>query len=103
MRSSILVLSSRVVYCSVCCLDQRPAIHLSSRLLFVVPCADALCCLLIFLYMTSRFVCFFFFFSSRRRHTRLVSDWSSDVCSSDLTRYGRAATCIRTRSPASPH
>src|SRR5438093_12969555 len=25
---------------------------------------------------------FFFFFSSRRRHTRLVSDWSSDVCSS---------------------
>src|SRR5438046_5704259 len=30
------------------------------------------------------FVVFFFFFSSRRRHTRLVSDWSSDVCSSDL-------------------
>src|ERR1019366_9559010 len=27
----------------------------------------------------------FFFFSSRRRHTRSVSDWSSDVCSSDLT------------------
>src|SRR5215213_11202350 len=25
-----------------------------------------------------------FFFSSRRRHTRLGSDWSSDVCSSDL-------------------
>src|SRR5262249_56893049 len=33
---------------------------------------------------TSVCVCFFFFFSSRRRHTRLVSDWSSDVCSSDL-------------------
>src|SRR5499433_2272652 len=32
----------------------------------------------------SMFFCFFFFFSSRRRHTRLVSDWSSDVCSSDL-------------------
>src|SRR5438046_9821507 len=29
-------------------------------------------------------ILFFFFFSSRRRHTRLVSDWSSDVCSSDL-------------------
>src|SRR5262249_30522658 len=27
-----------------------------------------------------------FCFSSRRRHTRLVSDWSSDVCSSDLAR-----------------
>src|ERR1019366_5918047 len=26
--------------------------------------------------------------SSRRRHTRLVSDWSSDVCSSDLTVTG---------------
>ena len=25
-----------------------------------------------------------FFFSSRRRHTRLMRDWSSDVCSSDL-------------------
>src|SRR5438046_7328995 len=48
--------------------------------------------------MCSFFVCFcfffavlffffcFFFFSSRRRHTRLVSDWSSDVCSSDLMR-----------------
>src|SRR5688572_30493734 len=26
-----------------------------------------------------------FFFSSRRRHTRFDCDWSSDVCSSDLT------------------
>src|SRR2546429_6549906 len=26
-----------------------------------------------------------FFFSSRRRHTRCSRDWSSDVCSSDLT------------------
>ena len=29
----------------------------------------------------------FFFFSSRRRHTRLRRDWSSDVCSSDLSSY----------------
>src|SRR5260370_14575908 len=27
----------------------------------------------------------FFFFSRRRRHTRFKCDWSSDVCSSDLT------------------
>src|SRR3712207_7094019 len=27
----------------------------------------------------------FIFFSSRRRHTRYWRDWSSDVCSSDLT------------------
>src|SRR5436853_493773 len=29
---------------------------------------------------------FSFFFSSRRRHTICLSDWSSDVCSSDLRR-----------------
>src|SRR5438132_9432895 len=28
-----------------------------------------------------------FFFSSRRRHTRSLCDWSSDVCSSDLSRF----------------
>src|SRR5438105_8253563 len=31
------------------------------------------------------FVFVFFFFSSRRRHTRSTRDWSSDVCSSDLS------------------
>src|SRR2546427_7190088 len=31
------------------------------------------------------FLFIFFFFSSRRRHTRFDCDWSSDVCSSDLT------------------
>src|SRR5438093_12019179 len=37
-----------------------------------------------------------FFFSSRRRHTRLVSDWSSDVCSSDLR--GRGNKCYARRA-----
>src|SRR5690606_41088484 len=32
-----------------------------------------------------------FFFSSRRRHTRFSRDWSSDVCSSDLTPGNRGA------------
>src|SRR5207237_5170122 len=34
-------------------------------------------------------VCFSsgFFFSSRRRHTRFKCDWSSDVCSSDLSPF----------------
>src|SRR5207249_9749789 len=31
---------------------------------------------------------FCFFFSSRRRHTRSKRDWSSDVCSSDLSFRG---------------
>src|SRR5437763_14142947 len=34
--------------------------------------------------------CNSFFFSSRRRHTRYIGDWSSDVCSSDLTDPERA-------------
>src|SRR3989440_6420914 len=42
-----------------------------------------LCMLLFFLFF------FFFFFSSRRRHTRSDRDWSSDVCSSDLSGSSR--------------
>src|SRR6266487_6992120 len=38
------------------------------------------------------FNCIFFFFSSRRRHTRLTGDWSSDVCSSDLSCCRLSAT-----------
>src|SRR5438045_6866216 len=34
--------------------------------------------------LCARYDVVFFFFSSRRRHTRCLSDWSSDVCSSDL-------------------
>src|SRR5947199_1797234 len=52
-----------------------------------------MCCVVVFLgsvFLSGvdgrvAFVMFdFFFFSSRRRHTRCLSDWSSDVCSSDL-------------------
>src|SRR5215211_8247707 len=38
------------------------------------------------------FIFFFFFCASRRRHTSSLGDWSSDVCSSDLT--GLAASTI---------
>src|SRR3712207_8982317 len=34
------------------------------------------------------------FFSSRRRHTRYWRDWSSDVCSSDLSTQDHAAAAI---------
>src|SRR5262245_36302955 len=50
-------------------------------MLFVFDSAFVLCSSLFF---CSAFVFCFFFFSSRRRHTRCLSDWSSDVCSSDL-------------------
>src|SRR5699024_11504495 len=57
------------------------------------------------------------FFSSRRRHTRSKRDWSSDVCSSDLScrahtriSYGRSqsnggdvfSTCQTEAIPSSP-
>src|SRR5258705_7207793 len=40
-----------------------------------------------------------FFFSSRRRHTRCLSDWSSDVCSSDLFHYANGAWLKGTEIP----
>src|SRR5207249_6048281 len=45
-----------------------------------------------------RLLCYCFFFSSRRRHTRSKRDWSSDVCSSDLTQV--ANLTYRTGNPA---
>src|SRR6202020_566865 len=46
-----------------------------------------------------------FFFSSRRRHTRCLSDWSSDVCSSDLTGSShatRGSLIMAVAEPVSP-
>src|ERR1039457_5255236 len=51
-------------------------------------------------------VCFDFFFSSRRRHTRLQGDWSSDVCSSDLSLAVHAPetpACILFGEPLTHH
>src|SRR5256886_10992472 len=41
--------------------------------------------LLLFIYLVIYYYYFYFFFSSRRRHTIFDCDWSSDVCSCDLT------------------
>src|SRR2546430_10010512 len=43
-----------------------------------------------------------FFFSSRRRHTRFDCDWSSDVCSSDLSAWGNKNRVLKTDSINSP-
>src|SRR6266436_7193880 len=40
---------------------------------------------MIYMFLIIMFFVVIFFFSSRRRHTRCSRDWSSDVCSSDLT------------------
>src|SRR5437764_11702554 len=42
-----------------------------------------------------------FFFSSRRRHTRYIGDWSSDVCSSDLSKELTLARRARRASVSS--
>src|SRR5699024_11402345 len=42
----------------------------------------------------------YFFFSSRRRHTRSKRDWSSDVCSSDLSTKDNTSSEIG-KSPVS--
>src|SRR3546814_9583845 len=36
-------------------------------------------------------MCFFFFFKQKTAYEMRISDWSSDVCSSDLYRADRAA------------
>src|SRR5437764_6165806 len=41
-----------------------------------------------------------FFFSSRRRHTRYIGDWSSDVCSSDLTSPATVTITVSSAAPA---
>src|SRR3546814_3349861 len=57
--------------------------------------------------------CFFFFFKQKTAYEMRISDWSSDVCSSDLTmaprheylrafrqRLEQAAAIVRARDPA---
>src|SRR6266542_1133431 len=57
-----------------------------------------------FVILATGLVKYYFFLSSRRRHTSCYRDWSSDVCSSDLSRRwahprpgSRARSC---RTPA---
>src|SRR3546814_2509753 len=57
------------------------------------------CFLFYFLY------CLFFFFKQKTAYEMRISDWSSDVCSSDLPdQFGRTeAGIVSRRSPASEH
>src|SRR5262245_62999817 len=58
-----------------------------SYFLFLFLCYFCILYFGFFCFLVILFFLFFFFFSSRRRHTRCLSDWSSDVCSSDLGRF----------------
>src|SRR5258706_2187882 len=67
---------------TMCCRTSVRHIHLCSpRRTVECTCYSGAACRFSFRRLLLAIV---FFFSSRRRHTRLVSDWSSDVCSSDL-------------------
>src|SRR2546430_9956989 len=50
-------------------------------------------------YLAVERLCVVFFFSSRRRHTRFDCDWSSDVCSSDLSSERRRGRRMNSRVP----
>src|SRR5262249_58393633 len=84
--------SAHVVTLTACGCVDAPCDHCSLHARHAVVCERLvyplfwhyLCVVLLLMGGVWSLVCFFFF-SSRRRHTRLVSDWSSDVCSSDLS------------------
>src|SRR5215212_11532632 len=44
----------------------------------------------------------FFFCSSRRRHTSCLSDWSSDVCSSDLSAASASRSSVVSATSEGP-
>src|SRR5436305_7193870 len=54
------------------------------------------------LFVIESYFVFCFFFSSRRRHTRCGRDWSSDVCSSDLSSPSADRRVPSARSDATP-
>src|SRR5262245_65196919 len=73
--------------------------YCAGLVVYAVDCFDMTCvflCMYLFLFVfVLFFFFFFFFFSSRRRHTRCLSDWSSDVCSSDLPWLPEVEAIIR--------
>src|SRR3546814_16622051 len=60
---------------------------------------STVCCIVIYLYLWDVVILFFFFFEQKTAYEMRISDWSSDVCSSDLQRIGRIDR-IGQRSPS---
>src|SRR5260221_7434107 len=75
------------------CLHRDPALWSSPLLFFFFQSYDG-----IKEYCVTGVRTYPFLFSSRRRHTRSLCDWSSDVCSSDLSRITTTLRSL-TRTP----
>src|SRR3546814_1532551 len=58
-------------------------------------------CVLLYAYVS---IVYFFFFKQKTAYEMRISDWSSDVCSSDLPAYSRRirTTVSKTNIPISP-
>src|SRR3546814_3586051 len=61
---------------------------------YVFVCCSLMCVLL------RCFVCLFFFFKQKTAYEMRISDWSSDVCSSDLPQPASSGGRLRTRKTA---
>src|SRR3546814_15677810 len=51
------------------------------------------------LFIVMCFFFFFFFFKQKTAYEMRISDWSSDVCSSDLQLWREVVTCVSTQYP----
>src|SRR3546814_6557034 len=61
--------------------------------------SHTLCGICVFHFFDCKIVCEFFFFKQKTAYEMRISDWSSDVCSSDLP-AARTNPAIRTRNAA---
>src|SRR3546814_4378362 len=57
-------------------------------------------CCLVYVYVMFYFFFFFFFFKQKTSYEMRISDWSSDVCSSDLVDLDRQSRIARRLDPA---
>src|SRR3546814_5794272 len=58
-------------------------------------CSYSYCCVLIFLIVSFFLLFIFFFFKQKTAYEMRISDWSSDVCSSDLSTRESATNSVQ--------
>src|SRR3546814_4463555 len=74
-------------------------------MIFADLCVVILCCWFVLSFFILMVMCFFlfFFFKQKTAYEMRISDWSSDVCSSDLYRWRNPDNALHVRrSDSSP-